>query len=193
MSKSSNVVSIDPQPDYPLSNTAAARMMAAGFEKASEERNLSQRQIAKTLGYKTSVVLSHMSLGRVPVPIDRALDIARVLNLDPNKFLLAVLEQRHPDIDFLRVLGVSAKSRATSKAGRESLTLDELEALAGKELDDLPQATINVLREVVSDKNPQSRWMELHERPIIDEVRKKFPGGMSVGERKQLVDFLNGM
>lgn len=193
MSKSANVVSMDPHSDYPLSNTEATRMLAAGFEKASEEKGLSQRTIAKTLGYKTSVVLSHMALGRVPIPIDRAMDFARILNLDQSKFLLAVLEQRHPDIDFLRVLGKTAKSKATATNGRESYMLEELESLAGTQLDEVSVDTANILREVVSDKNPKARWLSLQEMPMMEELRKKYPNGMAVGDRKKLVEALESL
>lgn len=188
MVKSSNVVSMSPEPDYPLANSEATRMLAEGLERASEEKGLSQRQLAKTLNYKTSVVLSHMALGRVPIPIDRALDFARLLNMDASRFLLAVLEQRHPDIDFARVLGATAKTKTTGKGGRESYTLEELESIAGKDLDALPVDRINVLREVVGDQNAARRWLDLSEMPVIDTLRRMHPQGLTPAQRKKLED-----
>lgn len=186
----SNVVKIDPSADYPLANTEATRMLAAALEKASEDKGWSQRNIAKMLNYKTSVVLSHMALGRVPIPVDRALDFARLLKMDASKFLLAVLEQRHPDIDFLRILGASAKSKAVSKSGRESFVLDELESLAGRQLDELPNDQVNVLREAVSNPNAMRRWLAPHEVPVIETIRESHPQGLTPKERQQLGDFL---
>ena len=63
--------------DYPLKETVATRMLAKALEDAARDRDLSQRQIARQLGYKGSVVLSHMALGRVPIPIDRVPDFCR--------------------------------------------------------------------------------------------------------------------
>jgi hypothetical protein len=186
----SNVVAIDPSADYPLANTEATRMLAAGLEKANEDKGWSQRQIAKMLNYKTSVVLSHMALGRVPIPVDRALDFARLLKMDASRFLLAVLEQRHPDIDFLRILGASAKRKATGKGGRESFVLDELESLAGRQLDELPNDIVNVLREAVSNPNAPRRWLAPHEVPVIEAIRETHPQGLSPKERQRLTDFL---
>nr|WP_166175711.1 helix-turn-helix transcriptional regulator [Altererythrobacter segetis] len=111
MAKANNkVVNLDPHGDYPLANSEATRMLAAGLEHAAEDKGWSQRTIAKMLNYRASVVLSHMALGRVPIPIDRALQFARLLGMDTAKFLLAVLEQRHPEIDFVKVLGATAKT-----------------------------------------------------------------------------------
>lgn len=173
------VVPIDPSADYPLANTEATRMLAEALEKAGEDKGWSQRQIAKMLNYKTSVVLSHMALGRVPIPIDRAMDFARLLKMDAPRFLLAVLEQRHPDIDFLRILGASAKQKSTGKGGRESFVLEELEALAGKPLDELPNDQLNVLREAVSNPNAARRWLAPHEVSAIEAIRRVHPGGLA--------------
>lgn len=181
-----NVVPIDPSADYPLANTQATRMLAEALEKAQQDKGWSQRAIAKMLNYKTSVVLSHMALGRVPIPIDRAMDFARLLKMDAPRFLLAVLEQRHPDIDFLRILGASAKKKSTGKGGRESFVLEELEALAGKPLDELSNDQVNVLREAVSNPNAMRRWLMPHEVSVIEAIRRTHPDGMSPKQRQEL-------
>lgn len=194
MANTNKVVSMSPEPDYPLANTLARRMLAEALERAQEEKGLSQRQLAKTLNYKTSVVISHMALGRVPIPVDRALDFARVLKMDAPKFLLAVLEQRHPDIDFARVMGIgSGKSKVSDKATRESYTLAELENIAGKELDELPVDRINVLREVVGDQNAARRWIDLSELPVIDTLRKAHPQGLTPAKRRKLEDAIEAL
>ena len=120
-----------------------------------------------------------MALGRVLIPFDRAMVFARLLKMDAPRFLLAVLEQRHPDIDFLRILGASAKQKSTGKGGRESFVLEELEALAGKPLDELPNDQLNVLREAVSNPNAARRWLAPHEVSAIETIRRARPDGLS--------------
>src|SRR4051794_35113776 len=99
--------------DYPLQGTRAQMMLEEAMKRA-QVAGRSQRQVAKDdLGYGSSVVLSHMTLGRVPIPIDRAEDIANALGMEPKAFLLAVLEQRHPDIDYRALFNISYSSAAT--------------------------------------------------------------------------------
>lgn len=177
-------------PDYPLANSQATRMLADALARANKDRNLSQRQLAKTLNYKTSVVLSHMALGRVPIPIDRALDFARLLHMDPAKFLLAVMEQRHPDIDFGRVFDIATSNKSTTVSGKESYTLEELESIAGKPLDELPVDRINILREVVADPNAPRRWLDLGELQLVEAIRAARPNGLTPVERRKVADFV---
>lgn len=188
MNKQTSISTMDP--DYPLAKTEATRMLADALAKVYEERGLSQRQLAKIMNYKTSVVVSHMALGRVPIPIDRALDFARLLNMDPAKFLLAVMEQRHPDINFNRVFDLGGKRKTTAKDGRESYTLDELEDIAGRPLDELSVDRINVMREVVADPNAVRRWLDLREIQVVDMIRDIRPNGFTPVERKKLETFL---
>ena len=56
--------------DYPLQGTRA-QVMLENAMKAAQASGRSQRDVAAELGYKTSVVLSHMTAGRVPIPVDR--------------------------------------------------------------------------------------------------------------------------
>jgi hypothetical protein len=173
--------------DYPLANTEATRMLAAGLERVHAHRGLTQKDVASKLNYKTSVVLSHMALGRVPIPVDRAEDIAAVLGLDPTRFLLAVLKQRHPDVDFETLLGVQLP--------QESGVAAELEALAGTTLDELPKETKQVLREVASAANPQQRWLTTAELPVVEILRRRYPAmpmdGLTTDERRHLTARLN--
>lgn len=133
--------------------------------KAAQRGGRSQRDVAQELGYKSSVVLSHMTAGRVAIPIDRAHDIANALGLDPNKFLLAVLEQRFPEIDFRSLFNISYSSDATVR---------RLESIAGCSLDELPADTRAVLEEVVAARNPRRRWLapvELTTVELIHDLR----------------------
>ncbi|RJT23288.1 XRE family transcriptional regulator [Chakrabartia godavariana] len=89
---------------YPFANTAATKMLADAFDALWKTRGVSQRQLAARLGYRGSVCLSHMATGRISIPVGRVLDLAHVLEIDPAELLLAVLEQRHPEIPFRKLL-----------------------------------------------------------------------------------------
>jgi len=91
------------------------------------------------------------------------------------------------------VFGVTAKQKTTAKGGRESMVLDELEELAGKELDELPVDKINLLREVVSDSSPTRRWLSLSELPVIEFIRNAHPNGLSPAQRKKLEEAVKGL
>lgn len=181
------------QGDYPLANTEATKMLSQALEKANEDKGWSQRQVAKMLGYRSSVALSHMSIGRVPIPIDRALDFSRMLGMDPAEFLIAVIEQRHPDIDVRRVLSKLSKNTGKTAKAPTSIVALELEEIARRELDELPVETINVLREVVSDSNPQRRWLNLSEVSVIDKLRKSFPRGMLPTDIQKVVQAIDNI
>jgi hypothetical protein len=176
--------------DFPLKGTEAQRMLADALERAWREKDQSQRFIAGQLGYKSSVVLSHMALGRVPIPVDRAVDFARYLGMDPNEFLLAVLKQRHPEIDFDRLLtkGKMPKGKASSSA-----LADELAATAGKPLDELNIGQVKVMREVVQDQNAPRRWVASHEIGMIEQIRKLRPDGLTPAENKKLMECLEAL
>lgn len=176
--------------DFPLKGTEAQRMLADALERAWREKDQSQRFIAGQLGYKSSVVLSHMALGRVPIPVDRAVDFARYLGMDQNEFLLAVLKQRHPEIDFDRLLTKGKHPRG--KASNSALA-DELEANAGKPLDNLNIGQVKVMREVVQDANAPRRWVAAHEIGMIEQIRKLKPDGLTPAENKKLAECLEGM
>lgn len=157
--------------DYPLQGTRAQVMLESAM-KAAQAGGRSQRDVAAELGYKTSVVLSHMTAGRVPIPIDRAKDMAAAVGMDANAFLLAVLEQRHPDVEFKSLFNISYSSAAT--VGR-------LEAIAGCSLDDLPSETRAMLEEVVGARSPRRRWLALAELATIELIRDLRPDSSTEG------------
>lgn len=177
--------------DYPLQGTKAQRMLSEALDRASRDKDQSQRFVAAQLGYKSSVVLSHMASGRVPIPVDRAVDFARYLGMDQNEFLLAVLEQRHPEIDFERLL-TKGKGAAKGKAPVSALT-EELEALANRPLDELNISQVKVMREVVQDGNAARRWVASHEIGLIEQIRRFKPDGLTPAENKKLAECLQAM
>lgn len=143
---------------YQWAETAAAKTMAAALERTKVERGLSVRQLAKRLRYKQAVVLSHMANGKSPIPIDRAEDLARELDLDAKSFLRAVVEQRHPEVSWGLLADVSPTENGDGLAG-------ELEAILGTSLEQLSSEQRRVMREVASEPKPERRWLSVHELP----------------------------
>lgn len=176
------------EPPQAYKDTAAAIMMRDGLRIAAAELGLSQRTIAKQLGYKQSVVLSHMALGRVPIPIDRVQDISSVLMLDKKAFLLAVLEQRYPNIEWNSVFYGKIELSARVDA------LLELELIANCPLDKIEEPQKRVMREVAADRNAQTRWLSVHELSAIALLRELRPGmpneGLSHSDRTRIRDAL---
>ena len=154
--------------DYPLATTAAARMLAEGLARAKDEQGLSVRKIGRLMNYKTAVVLSHMATGRVAVPIDRAVELADILKLDEKSFLLAVLQQRHPDIKWGRLF------HKEPAADDHNLAM-ELEAVLGARLKDLTPEQRAVMREVAGERSPRRRWLSVHELGMVTMLRERFP------------------
>ena len=157
--------------DYPLRGTRAQVMLEAAM-KAAQASGRSQRNVAADLGYKSSVVLSHMTAGRVPIPIDRAKDIAAALNIDGDSFLLAVLEQRFPDVDWKSLFNIAYSS---------DRTVSRLEAIAGGSLDDLPAEARAMLEEVVAARNPARRWLAPAELTTMELIRDLRPSSRHSG------------
>lgn len=158
----------DMENDYPLADTAAARMLAEGLARAKDERGLSIRQIGKQMNYKTSVVLSHMASGRVPIPIDRSEEMAAIIGLDKRAFLLAVLHQRHPDVSWHILAG-------QSHAEKIDYLQYELESALGRPLSELSAEQRAVMREVAAEHAPARRWLSVHELHAVEVLRRLYP------------------
>jgi hypothetical protein len=162
--------------DYEYKGTRAAQMLAEGLRRASAERGLSVRQLGKKLNYKQAVVLSHWATGRVPIPIDRAVEVAREVGLPEREFLLAVLEQRHSEVDWKLITGF-----------QDDLA-EDLEAIAGKPLSTLPAEHQQVMKEVVAEVQPRRRWLTLSEVPVMEAIREQVPYVRSDGLPRRLVE-----
>jgi hypothetical protein len=103
--------------------------------------------------------------------------MAAALGMDSDAFLVAVLEQRHPDIDFKSLFNISYSSAAT--VGR-------LEAIAGCSLDDLPAETRAMLEEVVGARSPRRRWLALPEIATTELIRDLRPEGLTADDRQAI-------
>jgi transcriptional regulator with XRE-family HTH domain len=164
--------------EHRYANTAAATMLADGLRSAAQERGLSLREIGRRLGYRQPVVLSHMASGRVPVPIDRATDIAQQVGISPDLFLEAVLRQHHPKVEWGMI------------TGEPDRFLQNLEEAAGKPLGALSAGHHRILREVVKDSKPEERWLSIPEIAAVKFLRELFPmmptSGLSENDRDAL-------
>lgn len=181
----------DPDVDTAYRDSAAARLLSAGLALAANEEGLSRRSLAKKLGYKQSVVLSHMALGRVPIPLDRAAQFADLLGIDKREFLLAVLEQRLPDIDWSEII-----TSGTAQGGGRELVAS-LETIAGGSLDSLSSEQKCVMREVARDSYAAERWLSVHEVPAVALIRSLRPtigtDGLSADDHDAIRAVLTGV
>lgn len=151
---------------YQWADTAAAKMLLSGLERARDQMGVSIRQLAKSLGYKQAVVLSHMAMGRAPIPIDRAEQIASALEIDTGKFLRAVLDQRHPEVSWKLITGKAGATETDNLAG-------QLEIILNAPLSSLNSEQRRVLREVAAERSPKRRWLSIHELPLIEAIRSQ--------------------
>lgn len=161
-------------------------MLRDGLRRAAHERGMSTRAAAKELGYSATVVISHMATGRVPIPLDRAVEIAGVVGLDKSTFYSAVLEQRHPGS--AEILGLGAPPNGSDAF------FAELNLIAGCELAELPDEHKTVIREVVSERHPRRRWLSFPGLSVMEALRRHRPRleeeGLSAAELERIADVL---
>ena len=155
--------------DFPFASSGAAMLLAGALEAMSREKGISLREIGRGLGYKQPVVLSHMSSGRVPVPIGKAPAIARAVGLPERDFTLAVLEQRHSEVNWETLMAL------------DDDLIEELTSIAGGALGSLPADVKNILREVVADPRAPKRWLSIAELGPAELLRKLRPHIRSEG------------
>ena len=164
--------------NHRYADTTAAKMLAIGLRSAAQERGLSLREIGRRLEYRQPVVLSHMASGRVPIPTDRAGDIARQVGIPPDRFLEAVLHQHHPEVEWGLI------------TGKPNPFLLDLEESAGMPLSALSAGHHRVLGEVVEDNKPEERWLSKQEIAAVKFLRELFPkmptSGLSEDDRETL-------
>lgn len=157
-------------------------LLAGALAEMATSKRISLREIGRRLGYKQPVVLSHMSSGRTPIPLDRAGEIARAVELPERKFVLSVLEQRHQGIDWRSI------------SANEDEFIDELVNIAGTWLGDLPSEQRSVLREVVADSQAGKRWLTIAELGAIQLIRDLRPHlrteGLTTGDRRAIREAL---
>jgi hypothetical protein len=164
--------------EYPYASSQAAQLLGGALRRKAEEERVSVRTIGKQLGYKQAVVLSHMANGRVPIPVDRAPEIANAVGLPEREFLIAVLQQRHNEVNWGLITSSSDEF------------VDELEAIAGQPLSTLSPEHRQVMREIVVEPRPQRRWLTLAEVPVMETIRQAVPYVRSDGMPRRIVEKL---
>lgn len=164
--------------DHPHRGTAAARLLNEGLRRASAERSLSLRKIAAALGMKQATVLSHMAKGRIAIPLDRAVQLAKVLRLDIPAFCMAVLEQKAPEMAEYLSPGLPVQE------GLRNL----VEIVGRAELD---EERLAIMREMVRDTNPGERWLRLEEIALVNDIRRLRPTGVGDLERAMVWELLS--
>lgn len=168
----------------PYVDSDAAQMLRAGLEHLSRTRGTSGRALARQLDMKTSVMISHWATGRIPIPVDRCVDMAKALDMDPAIFLRAVLRQRHPKINWLLL------SAPTPEEAAEGAIETELRNLAGRPLAQLSVDHLRVLYEVAADPQASRRWLTVPEITTVQMLRDLRPGfrseGLSPADRQAL-------
>lgn len=144
-------------------------------------KGVSLRQLGKELGYKQAVALSHMASGRVPIPIDRAPLLAEALEIDPRIFLEAVLQQRHPEVDW---------SIMKAESEQETTFALATEMTGGRSFEELNPGQRRVIREAAADSMAPNRWLTPHEVAAVNLLRELRPGiaehGLGKADREAL-------
>lgn len=152
---------------YPLADTDAARCLRSALNRLKLERKKSLRAVARELNYKQPVTLSHMANGRMPIPVERAEEIALAVEIDSIMFTNLVLKQRYPE---LNVGIVDEPTFQVDLADGVSSTHS-----AWRQERPLTLAQERVLREVVRDERAVERWLSPHEVTVIQLLRKLRP------------------
>ncbi|RYE51438.1 MAG: hypothetical protein EOP21_01410 [Hyphomicrobiales bacterium] len=170
--------------DYPFADTRAAQMLASYLQRSQREGR-SIRQLAKQLGYKQAAALSHMAMGRIPIPIERAGDLANTLMMPEADFLDKVLRQRYPKIEW--------DNFKPSKRDPDEFVF-KLEAASGRRVADLSGEQVRIIQEVAASENAARRWVSPAEAGIIEMLRKAKPAitveGLSKVEAQAMEAFL---
>ena len=148
---------------YPYAGTEAQTLLANAIRVWSERTGESVRSIGKRLGYKQATVLSHMSNGRVGIPVDRAEELAEVLRIPKGEFLSAVLRQRYSSVDW-----DAYNAPATEQP--HSFMVD-MSGMAEVDAEDVAW----LIREAAAVRNPRERWLTAHELEAVRAIRKLRP------------------
>ena len=155
-----------PDKPFPHADTQAALTLQSALTRAKTQKKQSLRAIAKLLNYKQATVLSHMASGRIPIPVERAKEIATVLDINPDAFMKLVLKQRYPDMP------LSAEDEVNNHFALLS-ELNQLSSPVG--LSNATPSQMRIIREVLRDDDPSERWLSPHEVFCVSEIRKLRP------------------
>jgi hypothetical protein len=171
--------------DFPYADTEAARLLTFALKRHNARGGASIRKLAQQLGFKQASFLSHMASGRVPIPVDRAPELATSLQLDKTDFVTAVLRQRHPSVPWADII------HKPSVSAEDDGPIAELQLIARMSLSDLPEAQLKVMREAAADRNADRRWLSVHEVSVIELMRSLRPEmvvrGLPTDDRRAII------
>ena len=149
---------------YPNAESEAAVCLRRALDRLKREEKRSLRSVARELGYKQPVTISHMANGRMLIPVERAHDIALVAGIDPEYFQKIVLKQRYPNVEF----NFQQEQRTMFQ-----LSSDVSSALGEFEDGQMPSLSQSrVIREVLRDERAAERWLSPHELLTVQIIRR---------------------
>lgn len=96
MSKLDNFLASKEKAEKAAQNVRAVKMFKERVNKLMVDNGINQTDIGKILGL-TQQYVSMMMQGNVKISLARATDIAKNIGLDETEFLLAVVQQHHPE------------------------------------------------------------------------------------------------
>jgi transcriptional regulator with XRE-family HTH domain len=99
--------------------------VAFAIERAVNGTSLTQREIAKAVGFKNENMIAMIKLGKAKLPLDRVPAMAKVLGIDPANLFRMALEQFYTDEQVRSILeivdlGLPRKERAVIEYIREA-------------------------------------------------------------------------
>ncbi|WP_225008995.1 hypothetical protein [Novosphingobium percolationis] len=162
---------------FPYAHSRATIMLNAAIRRHTDQHPGGLRALASALGIKQATVLSHMSNGRMAIPLERAPQLAEMLKMNAVEFTRAVLEQREPMVWAL--LTHSAEEDLPSEVRR---ICD-----AAASAPDLSTERVNFVLEVLRGGKPIPRRVNDHEAALLDLIQRHEPLGMSDAEWEHLM------
>lgn len=148
-------------------DSEAARCLKSALDALKREKKISLREVARRLKYKQPVTLSQMANGRMPIPVERAAEIAQAVGIDPDYFTKIVLKQRYPNLE------ISLDREISSFTGLIDVIDVDAEIFGSSSTLTLSQQ--RVVREVLRDKKAEERWLSVHEVDAVRMIRQLRP------------------
>jgi transcriptional regulator with XRE-family HTH domain len=169
-----------PDNQFPYADSRAALVLQSALGRAKTQKKMSLRAIAKALNYRQAAVLSHMASGRIPVPVERAEEIAVALDINPSAFMKMVLKQRYPNMSL----------EVEQHVFDHHALLSGLDTNLPPGLNNATPSQMRIIREVLRDDHASERWLSPHEVFFVSEIRKLRPDviadGLSSDDLKQV-------
>lgn len=166
-----NVVPAIKDTPFPHADTTAARALQSALNRAKVKNKTSLRALAKQLNYKQAAVLSHMASGRIPIPVERAEEIAVALDINPSAFMKTVLKQRYPNMSLT----------VEQQVFDHHALLSGLDTSLPPGLNKATPSQMRIIREVLRNDHASERWLSPHEVFFLSEIRKLRPGIIADG------------